>query len=127
MRKKVKTRIVTDTPEKMELEKAHKEKDEKAEKENKKIERQKKRALKGSHQTKIKKKKVVYSSSEESPMGIPVEDTTYDEAEDDLENRHNRENKRAEKEKINEEERGSERVSTNQAQKMSIGQEMWEE
>ena len=48
---------MTDTPEKMELEKAHKEKeDENAEKENKKIERQKKRALKGSHQTKIIKK-----------------------------------------------------------------------
>ena len=103
IRKKVKTRIVTDTPEKMELEKAHKEKeDEKAEKENKKIERQQKRALKGSHQTNIKKKKVVYSSSEESTMGIPLEDTTDDEAEDDLENTHNRENKRAEKEKRNE-------------------------
>ena len=87
----------------MELEKAHKEKeDEKAEKENKKIERQKKRALKGSHQTKIKKKKVVYSSSEESTIGIPLEDNTDDEAEDDLENTHNRENKRAEKEKRNE-------------------------
>ena len=40
IRKKVKTRIVTDTPEKMELEKAHKEKeDEKAEKEKKKTKR----------------------------------------------------------------------------------------
>ena len=92
----------------MELEKAHKEKeDENAEKENKKIERQKKRALKGSHQTKIKKKKVVYSSSEESTMGIPLEDTTDDEAEDDLENTHNRENKRAEKEKRNEYKKGA--------------------
>ncbi len=86
-RKKVKTRIVTDTLEKMELEKAHKEKqDKKAEKEIKKNERQKKWALKGSNQTKIIKKKVVHSSSEESTIGLPLDDTTDDEAEDDLEN-----------------------------------------
>ena len=108
IRKKVKTRIVTDTPEKMELEKAHKQKeDEKAEKEKKKIERQKKRALKGSHQNKIKKKRVVHSSSEESTVDIPLEDTTDDEAEDDLENTHIRENKRAEKEKRNEYKKGA--------------------
>ncbi len=76
-RKKVKTRIVTDTPEKMELEKAHKEKqDKKAEKEIKKNERQKKWALKGSNQTKIIKKKVVHNSSEESTMGLPLDDLT---------------------------------------------------
>ncbi|KAI4828179.1 hypothetical protein KUCAC02_022291 [Chaenocephalus aceratus] len=82
VRKKVKTRIVTDTPEKMELEKAHKEKeDTKAEQENKKNEREKKRALKAANQTKTKKKTAVYSSSEESS-------TTNDEAEDGLEKTH---------------------------------------
>ncbi len=57
-RKKVKTRIVTDTPEKMELEKAHKEKqDKKAEREIKKNERQKKLALKCSNQNQNHKEK----------------------------------------------------------------------
>lgn len=78
---------MTDTPKKMELEKAHKEKqDKKAQKEKKKNGRQKKWALKGSNQTKIIKKKVVHSSSEENTMGLPLDDTTDDEAEDDLEN-----------------------------------------
>jgi len=113
MRKKVKTKILTDTPEKMELEEAHKEKqDKKAKKEKKKNERQKKWALKGSNQNKIIKKKVVHSSSEESTMGLPLDDTTDDEAEDDLENTHNRENKRAEKQKMNEnKKRGALKVS----------------
>ncbi|XP_034066339.1 uncharacterized protein PFB0765w-like [Gymnodraco acuticeps] len=89
VRKKVKTRIVTDTPEKMELEKAHKEKeDKKAEQEKKKNEREKKRALKAANQTKTKKKTAVYSSSEESS-------TTNDEAEDGLEKTHSREKERA--------------------------------
>ncbi|XP_034061485.1 uncharacterized protein LOC117539414 isoform X3 [Gymnodraco acuticeps] len=93
VRKKVKTRIVTDTPEKMELEKAHKEKeDKKAEQEKKKNEREKKRALKAANQTKTKKKTAVYSSSEESS-------TTNDEAEDGLEKTHSREKERAEKKK----------------------------
>ncbi|KAF3848889.1 hypothetical protein F7725_015386, partial [Dissostichus mawsoni] len=91
VRKKVKTRIVTDTPEKMELEKAHKEKeDKKAEQEKKNNEREKKRALKAANQTKTKKKTAVYSSSEESS-------TTNDEAEDGLEKTHSREKERAEK------------------------------
>lgn len=51
-RKKVKSKIVTDTPEKMELEKAQKEKEDKMA-EKKKNERQKKRALKESNQTKL--------------------------------------------------------------------------
>jgi len=57
-------------------------------------------ALKGSNQTKIIKKKVVHSSSEESAMGLPLDDTTDDEAENDLEDKHNGENKRAEKQKM---------------------------
>ncbi len=121
-RKKVKTRIVTDTLEKMELEKAHKEKqDKKAEKEIKKNERQKKWALKGSNQTKIIKKKVVHSSSEESTIGLPLDDTTDDEAEDDLENTHNRENKRAEKQKMNEnKKRGALKVSKSTKRKKKV-------
>ncbi len=121
-RKKVKTRIVTDTPEKMELEKAHKEKqDEKAEKEIKKNERQKKWAPKGSNQTKIIKKKVVHNSSEESTMGLPLDDTTDDKAEDDLENTHNRENKRAEKQKMNEnKKRGALKVSKSTKRKKKV-------
>ncbi len=121
-RKKVKTRIVTDTPGKMELEKAHKEKqDKKAEKEIKKNERQKKWDLKGSNQTKIIKKKVVHNSSEEGTMGLPLDDTTDDEAEDDLENTHNRENKRAEKQKMNEyKKRGALKVSKSTKRKNKV-------
>lgn len=111
MRKKVKTRIVTDTPEKMELEKAHKEKqDKKAEKEKKNNERQKKWALKGSNQTKIIMSCTV--AQKKCTMGLPLDDTTDDEAEDGLENTLNRENKRAEKKKMNEnKKRGALKVS----------------
>ncbi|KAI3361678.1 hypothetical protein L3Q82_001944 [Scortum barcoo] len=85
-RKKVKSKIVTDTPEKMELEEAQKEKEYKmAEKEKKKNERQKKRgnkkrgALKEFKPTKPKTKVVVSSSSEESDISIPLNNTTdYD-------------------------------------------------
>ncbi len=54
----------------------------------------------------------MHSSSEKSTNGLPLDDTTDDEAEDDLENTHNRENKRAEKQKMNEnKKRGALKVS----------------
>ncbi|CAL8389123.1 unnamed protein product [Arctogadus glacialis] len=52
---------MTDTPEKMELEKAHKEKDKRVEQEKKKNEREKKRAMKAANQNETKKKTTVYS------------------------------------------------------------------
>ncbi|KAJ4944936.1 hypothetical protein JOQ06_013475 [Pogonophryne albipinna] len=87
----------------MELEKAHKEKeDKKAEK--KKNEREKKRALKAANQTKTKKKTAVYSSSEESS-------TTNDEAEDGLEKTHSREKERAERKKRSGDKKGAQKMS----------------
>ncbi|KAL2086177.1 hypothetical protein ACEWY4_017236 [Coilia grayii] len=105
-RKKIKSKIMTDTPEKMELERAQKEREDKmAEKEKKQNERQMKRALKKKNLTKFKKmnKTVVYSSSEESIMAIPLNDTTdNDKAGHDLEKTHNKEKKRGEKKKSSE-------------------------
>lgn len=84
VRNKVKTRTVTDTPEKMDLEKAHKEKEDKNP-EQEKNEREKRGALKAANQTET-------SSPEESS-------TTDDEAEDGLEKTHSREKKQAKKKK----------------------------
>ena len=80
VRKKAKTRILTDTSGKIELEKTHKEKEDK--KENKKNEREKKISLKASNQTKNKKKIIIYSSSDESDIPTPLIDTTDYESSD---------------------------------------------
>ncbi len=54
-------------------------------------------------------------------MGLPLDDTTDDEAEDDLEDTHNRENKRAEKQKMNEnKKRGALKVSKSTKRKKKV-------
>ncbi|XP_067437844.1 uncharacterized protein [Thunnus thynnus] len=82
-RKIVKTKILTDTPEKLEA--TNDRENKKTEKEKKKTEKEEKKALKGSKQIKSKKKSVDYSSSKESDINISVYNTNdYDSSEDDL-------------------------------------------
>ncbi|XP_057709153.1 zinc finger protein 40-like isoform X2 [Corythoichthys intestinalis] len=91
MKKNIKSKIVTEE-----------EKDDEMAEREKKNERQVKRALKQSNQTKFKKMKktVVYRRSEESTMAIPLNDNTDDdETEDDMQNTHSRENERGENKK----------------------------